>query len=251
MAVDRWLGRRPSHADDLIKTEGSSEEQRFRVATRALAACVGLRGAMDPADWTKQAVTTGDALVSATRDPLRKAQYQWDLGMALYDALQVCQMRNEHDAALRHGEKAIEYLEQGDQQKQSPTSAYLLGRLYFRLGAIHAIRDQNHRAAITWFEKAVPLLDSDLPRDALADLGRHGETFVSMGVSYWETGQRERAIELTQHGVTLMEQAVKQGLLNESALAIPYSNLSAMHRQMGAKDDANRYQGMAAQDQAE
>jgi hypothetical protein len=43
-----------------------------------------------------------------------------------------------------------------------------------------------------------------------------------------------------------MEQSVKQGLLNESALAIPYGNLSAMHRQMGAKDDANRYQGMAS-----
>lgn len=246
VAVDRWLGRAASFADDLIKTEGSSEEQRFRVATRALAACVGLRGVMDPADWTKQAVTTGDSLITTSRDPVRKAQYQWDLGMALYDALQVCQMRNEHDAALRHGEKAIEYLEQGDQQKQSPTTTYLLGRLYFRLGAIHAIRDQNHRAAITWFEKAVPLLSRELPKDAAPDLGRHGETFVSMGVSYWESGQRERAIELTERGVTLMEQSVKQGLLNESALAIPYGNLAAMHRQMGAKDDAARFQGMAS-----
>jgi tetratricopeptide (TPR) repeat protein len=246
VAVDRWLGRAAAHADDLIKTEGSSEEQRFRVSTRALAACVGLRGAMDPADWTERTVTAGDTLIGATRDPLRKAQYQWDLGMALYDSLQICQMRNEHDAALRHGEKAIAYLEQGDQQKQSSTSAYLLGRLYFRLGAIHAIRDQNHKSAVTWFEKAVPLLDRELPRDAQADLGRHGETFVSMGVSFWETGRRERAIELTQQGVTLMEQSVKQGLLNESALAIPYGNLSAMHRQMGAKDDANRYQGMAS-----
>ena len=35
-----------------------------------------------------------------------------------------------------------------------------------------------------------------------------------MGVSYWETGQRQKAVELTQKGIKWMEQAVKQGTLD-------------------------------------
>jgi len=245
-AVTRWLTRATELADDLVKNEGGSEDQRFRAHARALAACVGMRGVVDPGQWAKHAAQIGEELVNSARDPVHKAQVQWDLGMALYDALQVYQMRGDHDTALRCGEAAVEYLEQGDRLRQSSASAYLLGRLYFRLGAIHAIRDKNHRAAITWFEKAIPLLEKPIPKEDLADLGRHGETFVSMGVSYWESGQRERAVELTQQGVKLMEQAVKQGSLAETALAIPYSNMASMHRQLGAKADAARFQEMSA-----
>jgi tetratricopeptide (TPR) repeat protein len=165
--------------------------------------------------------------------------------MALYDALQIYQMRDDHTTALQYGERAIAFLEQGDQRKHTASTAYLLGRLYFRLGAIHAIRDENHRAAITWFDKAIPLLEKPLPDDAMEDLGRHGETFVSMGVSYWESGQRDRAVELTQRGVELMEQAVEKGSLAPSALAIPYNNLASMHRQLGHNDTASRLEEMA------
>jgi tetratricopeptide (TPR) repeat protein len=245
-AVTRWLERAAAAADDLSKNDGGSQEPRFRVTTRALAACVGLRGALDPGPWANNVISIGEELIGATHDPLRKALFQWDLGMALYDAVQVYQMRGDHETAVKYGEAAVRHLEQGDPQKQSPVTAYLLGRLYFRLGAIHALRDQNHRAAITWFDKAVPLLQKPLPREALADQGRHGETYVSMGVSYWESGQREKAVELTQHGVTLMEQAVKQGLLNDSALAIPYGNLAAMHRQLGASEQAKRFEELEA-----
>jgi len=245
-AVRKWLERAVAAADNLIQNDGGSQELRFRVATRALAACVGLRGGLDPTPWSKMATEAGEDLINATRDPLRKALIQWDLGMALYDALQVYQIRGEQETALKYGEWAIDYLEQVDQHRQSPAMAYLFGRLYFRLGAIHAIRDQNHRAAIAWFDKAVPLLEKPLPPEALADLGRHGETFVSIGVSYWESGQHEKAVELTQHGVTFMEQAVKQGSLKESALAIPYANLAAMHRYLGAPDKAKRFQELEA-----
>jgi tetratricopeptide (TPR) repeat protein len=257
-AVTKWLDRAAALAEDLVKTEGASQEQQFRVAARALAACVGLRGKLDPAPWIKEAKRSGEGLIEASQDPICKAQHQWQLGMALYDALQVYQMRNDHETALKHGESAVDYLEQGSRApagampgmvagaRQTPATAYLLGRLYFRLGAIHAIRDQNHRAAISWFEKAIPLLDRPIPQESLADQGRHGETFVSMGVSYWEAGQREKAVELTTRGVALMEQAVKQGMLKESALGIPYGNLAAMHRQLGAESAADRYQEMAA-----
>ena len=72
---------------------------------------------------------------------------------------------------------------------------------------------------------------------------RHGEAFVGMGVSYWEAGQREKAVALTQKGVGWMEQAAKQGTLDRSALAVPYSNLAAMHRKLGADNQADHLRG--------
>ncbi len=244
-AVAMWLKRAVAIADDLIKNEDGTAEQLFRVHTRALSALVGIRSGADPKPWLEEALRTGNELIADTQDPVRKAQYQWDLGMALYDAVQICQLRSNHALALKYGEAAVDYLEQGYAHKLSPTTAYLLGRLYFRLGAIHAIRDQDHPTAVVWFEKAIPLLDKPIPPEALADLGRYGETFVSMGVSYWETGNRNMAIELTKKGVKLMEEAVSQGSLDRSALAIPYGNLAAMQRQVGATEEAAKYSEMA------
>lgn len=244
-AINRWLERAKTLADDLVKSEGGSEAYRFHVCSRALAACVGARGLVDPAPWTEEALKVGRGLLKSTDDPIRKAQFQWDLGMALYDSLQVYQIRGDHDTAMKYGEMAIEYLEQNPDH-QSPAAQYLLGRLYFRMGAVYALRDQNHRAALTWFDKAMPLLDKSLPMEAQADLGRHGETFISMGVSYWESGQHEKGLRLTQHGVTLMEQAVKQGILNEPALAVAYGNMAVMHRAMGQTDPAERFETMAS-----
>ena len=70
-----------------------------------------------------------------------------------------------------------------------------------------------------------------------------------MGVSYWETKQREKAVELTQHGISLMEDAVKQGTLDRSALVVPYNNISAMHRQLGSIAKADTLSGNGRQDQ--
>ncbi|MEE8451389.1 MAG: hypothetical protein V3R99_05715 [Thermoguttaceae bacterium] len=245
-AVPRWLDRADAFINDLIENEGGDQEYRFRASTRALAACVGVRGTLDPAKWADEAVRVGETLIEESQDSRRKAQYQWDLGMALYDALQIYQMGSDHTTALKYGERAIEYLEQGHRQKDTATTAYLLGRLYFRLGAIHAIRDENHKAAITWFDKAAPLLQRPIPADIYADVGRNGETFVSMGVSYWESGQRDKAVSLTEHGITLMEKAVGAGTLDASALAIPYGNLASMHRQLGNADAADRFESLAA-----
>ena len=43
-----------------------------------------------------------------------------------------------------------------------------------------------------------------------------------------------------------MEQAVKQGTLDRSALAVPYGNLAAMHRKLGADDQADHFQELAS-----
>jgi tetratricopeptide (TPR) repeat protein len=245
-AVETWLGKAENFAEDLIKSEGGGDEYRFRVSTRGLAALVGLKGTLDPERWVKELVRSGNAMVDATVDAARQAQLRWEVGMALYDALQIYQMRSDQKTAMKCGELAIEYIEKSGRQSQSPANSYLLGRLYFRLGATHSVDDKDHRAAVPWFDKAVELLGKSYPREVLGDLGRHGETFVCMGVSYWETGQREKAVKLTEHGLGFMEDAASQGALDKSALSVPYGNLASMHRQLGQGDKAERFEEMAS-----
>ncbi len=165
--------------------------------------------------------------------------------MSLYDAMQVYQMRSNHDEALRHGELAIRYLEKSGRQNQSPSAAYLLGRTYFRMGAVYANSRKDHRTAVSWFEKAVPLLGKSPPQEAMPDLGRLGDSFVSMGVSYWNAGYRKKAVALTEHGANLIEEAVRRGSHDRSVLVVPYSNLAAMQREMGNTAGANHMQELA------
>jgi tetratricopeptide (TPR) repeat protein len=245
-AVARWLDRATAAATDLVDNEGGNEEQLFRVYVRSLAAHVGVRGEIDPAATAKSVVATGEKLIAAAGDRQHKARLQGELGTALYDAVQTCQMRSEPEAALAHGEIAARYLADSIQKSANPASTLLLGRLYFRMGTIHAVHNRNHKAAAEWFEKAIPLLERASADELAGDLGRHGEAFVSMAVSYWETERRDRAVALTQQGIKWMEQAVQQGTLDRSSLAVPYSNLAAMHRKLGNNDMADRFQEMAS-----
>ena len=85
-----------------------------------------------------------------------------------------------------------------------------------------------------------------MPASALAHPARHGEAFVSMGVSYWEAGNRNEAMRLTEQGIKLMEQAIEAHLLNKTALAIPYSNLASMCREQGQEQQAKQFAILAA-----
>ncbi len=241
-AVPRWLEQAAAVADDLIKSESGSPDHQFRVASRALAALVGLRGKLDPGHWTEELLRSGQQVIAATADSARKEQLRWDLGMALYDVVQIYQMRGDHEAALTYGKRAIGYLEPGVASADANLSdVYLLGRLYFRIGAIHAVGQEDHAAAVHWFEKAIPVFNRSADHLARTELGRLGETFVSIGVSFWENGDQERAVELTERGVELMEKAVEEGTLQQAALEIPYGNLATMARSMGKTAEADRY----------
>ncbi len=212
------------------------------MAVRALAACVGLRDQVDPTPWVDKTLETTRRLLDEAGDSRRKRQLQWEAGTALYDAVQIYQMRGEHETALRCGGQAVEYLEAAAESHTNDASeTYLLGRLYFRLGAIHAVGKQDHAAAVTWFEKGIPLFEETVPQLGEAEFGRLGETYVSMGVSYWEEGQKDRAVRLTKRGAELMHQAVIVGALAEPSLEIPYSNLATMAQHLGQNDQARQY----------
>jgi tetratricopeptide (TPR) repeat protein len=244
--VPKWLVAAHEVAEELIDKEGADESLHLLVLRRALAASAGTQGKLDPVMWTKEAVKTARRLIDTSDDALRRSRLEWELGLALYDALQADQARGYHDHALSNSSLVVKYLESAMKERQeTPHGAYLLGRLYFRVGAIHAVELNDHRTAVAWFQKALPLLERPQPTTAVADVGRLGESFVSMGISYWESGRRDEALRLTQHGIALVTQGVKDRALDEEALVVPYSNLAFMHRELGNLKQADSYTEMA------
>jgi hypothetical protein len=99
---------------------------------------------------------------------------------------------------------------------------------------------------VTWFEKALPLLDRPIPPTQHALQGEYAHWLVTMGHSYWETGHRDLALQLTDAGMQHMEEAVRQKLADPKSLAVPYSNLAAMHQAMGHAEEAKNFDMMAA-----
>ncbi len=83
-------------AKDLTDDEAQAAEYRFRVAQRAMAAYVGAQGqARSDALDRRNPPQRRQATMAAAQDPLKKQQILWELGTALYDAVQVYQMRGD------------------------------------------------------------------------------------------------------------------------------------------------------------
>ncbi len=241
VSLPRWLERAEAVLKDVEASERSNPKHRLRAVGRALTSCVGVRGQVDPAPWVERLGPLGEELLGAKMSPMCRRQLEHQLGLVLYDAVQVYQMRGEHELALQYGLKAAKYLAPEDQLPDEPQEAYLIGRLFFRVGAIYALGRKDHKNAVVWFDKAIPLLEKAASKKDPEELGRLGETYVSMGVSYWETEKRQRAVELTQNGLKLLQQAVRDGKADPSVLRVPYTNLATMERELGNGEKAEKY----------
>jgi tetratricopeptide (TPR) repeat protein len=235
--VPKWLSAADIAADDLLRNEGADPAIHLLVVRKSLAASAGTQGKVDPVDWTKDAIRTARELTKATDDAWRRQRLEWELGLALYDALQADQARGYHEHALSNSSLVVKHLEAAAMHRQqTPHEVYLLGRLYFRVGVLHAIEKQDHTTAVAWFDKSRPLLERPLPATAASDVGWVGESFVSMGISYWQVGRKEDGVRMTEHGLALVEQGIKDKVIGDHALTAPYTNLAYMHRELG--DDA-------------
>ncbi|HVU85833.1 MAG TPA: hypothetical protein VHD36_00830 [Pirellulales bacterium] len=245
--VPSWLNRAEELAREAAASENASFDMRLRVCREALAACVGMEGDLDPTPWAEKALAIAGPALEATTDAARRRQLEWDLGTALYDALQVFHTAGDAEQALKYGALAVEHLEAGSVDRQlEPVETYLLGRLYFRMGSVCALHMKDPQQAVGWFERAIPMLERPVPAAALVEGGRHGESFVSMAVSYWATGNHEEAVRLTRSGLKLMEKAVEEGVLEQDALRVPCANLATMHRFLGDDEQADAFDAMAA-----
>ena len=246
-AITKWIDRARMLARDqeLLETPRYSREYPFKIVSTTLTTLAALPEKQNIDVYIEDVIDAGDELIRSVNDPILRTKYHWDTSIALYDAVQIFQLRGQFSAAVRYGELTAQYMERGISGRNSDADSYLLGRLYFRLGVIHAVGNGNHRAAIEWFDSAKPIFERLLPKIDTGALGVFGETLVSMGVSYWETDQREEAIRLTERGLRQIERGVRANVLDPSMQLTPYANLAKMYRILGNQEEALKYSRLA------
>jgi tetratricopeptide (TPR) repeat protein len=249
--VERWLTKAETLAIEGRKSGDLTIDALLDVYVRAATACVGTQGKGEPLAWAEKLKRTADEALADCDDPLRRRQIQFEAGLGFYDALQALHARGDIENALKFGTEAAEWIQQGRVGRdETPVDAYRFGRLYFRIGSLYAVKKHDHKTAVEWFDRAAPLLERPLADKAAGDRGRQGETLVSMGISYWAGGNRERALQLTSTGATYMQQAVRDGVLDPSAMGVAYSNLATMHKQLGDEATSTKFVEMASRVEA-
>jgi hypothetical protein len=231
--VAQWISRSSALVEQMIEAGEADVSLRLQVAISALEAGAKLNPPIDPKLWIDEAEQAVAALPTED-DPLAQAEIDWQLGLAYLYATEISHRRGQGDAALDYGAFADAKLgAAAEARKEMPDTQFVLGRLYFQIGAVYAVHRADHAVACQWYDRAIEPLSNPVPVTPLAAPGQHADALVSMAVSYWETGDRERAYELTGAGVELVEQGVDEGLLTAEALEVPQNNFAAMSRALG------------------
>ena len=253
-SVAKWVNRAAVFADDLMRNEQAGAEVRLQVYMGALAAIGGIAEPPDINRWASGTRALGQKLYEQSEDAVYRGELAWQLARTMSEVVEIETTRGNSDEALAAGSLARSLFEEAQPLAgKLPTFSYEHGQLLYRVGATYAVDRTDHAQAVVWFNRAAPLLETPVP-SAAVDAGVQGETFVSMGVSYWEQEDQKEALRLTNQGLKLMEQAVEEGTLEAVSLAIPYGNLAAMHEMLGdpeqakwCADLASRYEAAAGQ----
>lgn len=238
--VAQWLKRAKIYVDDMVTNEGGTAEQPLGLLRKSLAAYSYFDTEFNPIDTVDQILGKHRELVRQTDDPFYHRALEWETGQALSQAVFVEHARGRSDEALALAEEARGFLKGGSTARSfTIADRLLLGNLYFRAGAIEAVQRQNHTAATAWYELAIGHLNNPALGQIMLD--RRGESLVSMGVSYWSTGHRDRGIELTEAGKTLLETAIEKQAAPAQKLIVPLDNLAKMYQDLGDTQRSAEY----------
>ena len=249
--IPKWISR----ADAVVKEFPGDEKERqvleLQLCRGAIAVSAGSNEAIEPLPWVKRLLELRDRMGDGIGDPWRRRQLDWDVGQALADALTAAQKRGDATDMLDNATLTAAYLERGSEHRElTAAERKSLGELNFRIGIMHSLQRGDHPTAVTWFDRAIPLWDDNDRFDREGELGRLGESYVSMAISYWQVGRREDAVTLSRRGVDLMVAAVDKSQLEERALAVAYGNLATMYAEQGDDQQSKNDAEMASRAEA-
>ena len=249
--IPKWISR----ADAVVKEFSGDEPERqvleLQLCRGALAVSAGSNEAIEPLPWVKRLLELRDRMGDGIGDPWRRRQIDWEVGQGLADALAAAQKRGDAADMLDNATLTAAYLERGAEHRElTAAERKNLGELNFRIGIMHSLPRGDHATAVTWFDRVIPLWDDNDRFERAGELGRLGESYVSMAISYWQVGRREDAVTLSRRGVDLMVAAVDKSQLEERALAVAYGNLATMYAEQGDDQQSKNYAEMASRAEA-
>jgi len=251
--IPKWLGR----SEGLVKDFKGSEPEKLilelQLCRGALATVAGSTEAGEALPWVKRLLELRDRMGKEMTDPWRRRQIDWEVGLGLKDALLAAERRGDATDMLDNATLTAAFLEHGSEYRDLTAGERReFGELMFRIGVMHSLQRGDHATAVTWFDRVVPLWETqdDVPAALPTDPGRLGESLVSMAISYWQVDRREDALALSQRGVDLMVAAVASRQLEERALAVAYGNLATMYAAEGDERQSRAYAEMASKAEA-
>ena len=248
--IPKWIARSEAVVKDFTGTVDEKTVLEIQLCRGALAAAAGTTEALDPTPWVKRLLEYRESIDGTIADPWRRRQIDWQVGLALGDALTAAQKRGDVEDMLDNATLTAAYLERGAKRRDlTPSERRDMGELMFRIGILYSLQKGDHATAVTWFDRVVPHWEEDAGL-AANEPGRMGESYVSMAISYWQVDRREDALALSRRGVDLMVAAVDGKTLDERALAVAYGNLATMYAEEGDERQARTYAEMASRAEA-
>ena len=246
--VPKWLNCADALAKDIVANEAADVSVHLLVSRKSLAAYAALNSTAKATDAAETTIRLSQTLKKTTNDPKYPDHLAWQLGNAFVDVLRLAHAHGRHQPALRYGLDAVKLLEEiAVNRERTPSQKLLFAELYFLMGSVYAVFEEDHKLAVGWFDKSTKILKDPLPKISGVRSARMGDWCVSMGVSYWHTGDRGTGLELTEKGSQLLEEAVEGKVVDRNVLTIPYGNLANMYLQQGNSTAAKRYNELAGQ----
>jgi tetratricopeptide (TPR) repeat protein len=248
--VAKWLAAASKMVDDVNPEDADRSLLEIQLCRGALAAAAG-SDVVDPLPWVKRLLVTRDRINDDLTDAWQRRQVDWEVGLGLADALSASQKRGEASDLLDNATLTVAYLERGAENRElTEAERASVGDLLFRIGVLHSLQNGDHATAVTWFDKAQSYWDRNGSFESHGEVGRLGESYVSMAVSYWQVDRRDDALDLCRRGIDCMVTAVDNRLLDEPALALAYGNLSMMYAEQGEDERSKTYAEMASRAEA-
>ncbi len=249
--IPKWISRANGIVANLEADDPDRDRLELDLVCGVLAVAAGSANAVEALPWVKRLLELRERMNDSVTDPWRRRQIDWRVGCGLADALAAARKRGDATEMLDNATLTVAYLERGAEHRElTPAERKDLGDLMFQIGIMHSLRNSDHATAVTWFDKTIPLWNRNEQAITDDEIGRVGESFVSMAISYWQVERREDAIDLSRTGVDLMVEAVDREKLDERALSVAYGNLSTMYAEQGETDKSQAYAEMASRVEA-
>ena len=245
--IPKWIARSEALVSAFTGSGAAAQQLELRLCRGVLATAADAPESVETLPWVKRMLELRDRMDGTVADPWKRRQFDWEVGQALADALVAGRKRGATDDLLDNATLTAAYLERGAEQRDlTATERKQMGELMFRIGIMHSLQRGDHATAVTWFDRTLPLWEENGDFDREGELGRLGESYVSMAISYWQVDRRDDALALSRRGVDLMVAAVDKSQLEERALAVAYGNLSTMYAEEGDDQQSKTYAEMAS-----
>ncbi|MEO2001387.1 MAG: hypothetical protein ABGW75_07145, partial [Pirellulales bacterium] len=244
--IPKWISRANNIVEKIDSKDPSRDRLELDLTCGVLAVAAGSANSIEAVPWVKRLLATREQMNNSVTDPWRRRQVDWQVGCGLNDALEAARKRGDAEDMLDNATLTVAYLERGAEHRELTAAERRdLGDLMFQIGIMHSLRNSDHATAVTWFDKTIPLWNQNEQVVQDNELGRVGESFISMAISYWQVERRDDAIDLSRTGVDFMVEAVDREKLEEQSLSVAYGNLATMYAEQGDTEKSQAYAEMA------